>query len=137
MNNDTPQVFGEDTYDFRHDPGPVLNQGDEDFRAFRGWGERVEPVAPDDAYPQPSLAGYEPDLGYPHEPQAGAGYPPDRGYAVDHAYAMDRGYAVDHGFAEDPGYPGDAGFWREAEPVPVMEPLPGPGDQPARPAPVP
>ena len=29
MNNDTPQVFSEDTYDFRHYPGPVLDQDDE------------------------------------------------------------------------------------------------------------
>jgi len=131
MNNDTPQVLAEDTYDFRHDPGPVLDQGDEDFRAFRGWGERVEPVAPDDTYPQPSFAGYEPDLGYPHEPQAGASYLPDRGYVVDHDHA------TDPGLAGDPGYAGDASFWWEAEPVPVMEPLPGPEDQAARPAPVP
>jgi len=125
MNNDTPQVFGEDTYDFRHGPGPVLDQGDEDFRGFRGRGERMEPVAPDDAYPQPSFAGYEPDLGYSHEPQAGAGYLPDRGCVAD------------HGYATGPGYAGDASFWWEAEPVPVMEPLPGPEDQAARPAPVP
>jgi len=125
MYNDTPQVFGEDTYDFRHGPGPVLDQGDEDFRGFRGRGERMEPVAPDDAYPQPSFAGYEPDLGYSHEPQAGAGYLPDRGCVAD------------HGYATGPGYAGDASFWREAEPVPVMEPLPGPEDQAARSAPVP
>src|SRR6516225_4441636 len=80
MNNETPQVFSEDMYGLRHDPGPVLDQDDEDFRAFRAWGERVEPTAPDDAYPK---------------------------------------------------------FWWEAEPVPVMEPLPGPEDPAARPAPAP
>ena len=146
MNNDTPQVFSEDTYDFRHDSGPVLDQDDEDFPAFRGWGERVEPVAPDDAYPYrsgpgptdypqgPGYAldpGYAPDLGYLREPAAGASYLPDRGYVVDH------GYATDPGFAEDRGYAGDASFGWEAEPVPVMEPLPGPEDQAARPAPAP
>jgi MinD-like ATPase involved in chromosome partitioning or flagellar assembly len=125
-NNDTPQVFSEDTYDFWPGPGPVPDQGDEEFPSFRGWagrGERVEPLAPDDAYPYqsgpgpadypqgPGYAlhpGYAPDLGYPREPDAGASYRPDRGYVG----------------------------W-QAQPVPVMEPLPGPEDQAARPAPVP
>ncbi len=165
MNNDTPQVFGEDTRDYPVYPGPVPGQDDEDFPAFRGWagwGERVEPVAPDDEYPQPSFSGYEPafyepeyphrpgpgqpgypqgpgyafdsgyarDLGYPHDPEAGAGYLPDHGYVVDH------GYVADLGFAEDPGYAGDASFGRDVGPVPVMEPLPDPGDQAAMVAPV-
>ena len=117
MNNDTPQVFGEDTHDYRHDayphdPGPPPDQDGEDFPPFRGWagwGERVEPVGPDDEYPQPSFSlsprtyepalltsrsirtgpvpgsrvtrrvpatpldpGYARDLGYPHDPEAGA-----------------------------------------------------------------
>ena len=174
MNNDTPQVFGEDTYDYPHDayphdPGPPSDQDGEDFPPFRGWagwGERVEPVGPDDEYPQPSFSAYEPaptsrsirtgpvpgsrvtrrvrgyapdsgyarDLGYPHDPEAGAGYLPAHGNVVDH------GYVTDLGFAEDPGYAGNlatrADFGRDAEPVPVMEPLPDPEDQAARPAPV-
>ena len=165
MNNDTPQVFGVDTHDYPRDPGPAPGQDDEDFPAFRGWagwGERVEPVAPDDEYPQPSFAGYEPpsdEPEYPHRPGPGQpGYPQGPGCALDPGYARDlgyphdpgagagylpaRGYVVDHGyvtdlgFAEDPGYAGDAGFGRDAQPVPVMEPLPDPEDQAARPAPV-
>src|SRR5215469_9211470 len=116
MNNDPPQVFGEDTRDYPVYPGPVRYQDDGDFPAFRGWGERVEPVAPDDAYPYqpgpgptdypqgPGYAldqGYAPDLGYPHEPAASASYLPDHGYVVDH------GYATEPGFAEDRGYAGD------------------------------
>src|ERR1700730_11675810 len=73
MNNDTPQVFGEDTHEYRrdayphdaypHDPGTPPDQDGEDFPPFRGWdgwGERVEPVGPDDEYPQPSFSAHEP-----------------------------------------------------------------------------
>ena len=158
MNNDTPQVFGEDTHDYPHDPGPVPDQDGEDFPAFRGWagwGERVEPVAPDDEYPQPSFAGYEPasyELEYPHRPGPGQpGYPQGPGYAPDSGYARTWGTrtirrpapvtcrtaampwttATPRTWAsrEDPGYAGNAGLGRDAEPVPVMEPLPDPGDQ--------
>jgi len=178
MNNDTPQVFGDDTHDYPHDayphdadpydanpydPGPVPDQDGEDFPPFRGWagwGERVEPVGPDDEYPQPSFTPFEPastsyepasyELEYPHRaapgqrgyPQ-GPGYAPDSGYARDLGYPHDpeagylplpdHGYTADLGFAEDPGY---ASFGRDAEPVPIMEPLPDPADQPAMPAPV-
>ena len=160
MNNDTPQVFGEDTHDYPHDayphdPGPQPDQDGEDFPPFRswaGWGERVEPVGPDDEYPQPSFSAYEPasyELEYPHRPAPGQpGYPQGPGYAPDSGYARDlgyphdpeagyrpgHGYAADLGFAEDPGY---AGFRPDAEPVPLMEPLPElMADQSARPAPV-
>ena len=70
----------------------------------------MEPVAPDDEYPQPSFPGYEParyEPEYPHQP--GPGYP---------------------------GYPSAAGFGRDAEPLPVMERLPDPGDLAAMSAPV-
>jgi MinD-like ATPase involved in chromosome partitioning or flagellar assembly len=162
MNNDAPQIFGEDTRDYPIYPGSLTEQDGEDFPAFRGWGERVEPVAPHDEYPQPSFDGYEPasyepeyplgpgpgrpaypqgrgyapdsgyarELGYPHDPDVGAGFLPGQGYVVDH------GYVADLGFAKDAGYPGDTGFGRDAEPVPVMEPLPDPGDQAAMSAPV-
>ena len=149
MNNDTPQVFGEDTYGYPHDPGPFPAQDDEDFPAFRGWagwGDRVEPVAPDDEYPQPPFSGYEPgsyEPEYPHRPgpgqpgyPQGPGYAPGSGYArepgyphgpeagagylPDHGYVLDHGYVADLGFAEDPGYAS------AAEPVPMMEPLPDP-----------
>ena len=78
MNSDTPQVYGEDTHDYPHEPAPVPDQDGEDFPAFRGWagwGERVEPVAPDDDYPQPSFAPYEPtsyEREYPHRARPGA-----------------------------------------------------------------
>jgi len=125
MNDDTPQVLGDETRDYPCYPGPPPAQ-DEDFPAFRGWagwGERVEPVAPDDEYPQPSFAGYrlassEPE--FPHRPGPGQpGYPQQSDYAVH------------------PGYAGDANVGRDAEPVPVLEPLPGPEDYPARAAPIP
>jgi MinD-like ATPase involved in chromosome partitioning or flagellar assembly len=149
MNNDVPQVFGEGLHDYPHDPGPAPDRDDEDFPAFRGWagwGERVEPVAPDDRYPQPPVAGYEPASYEPEYPlrarPARPGYPQDLGYALDAGYARDpgyrhapaagagylpgHGYVVDHGYVTDldPGYPGDVSFGRDAEPMPAMEPLP-------------
>ena len=174
MNNDTPQVFGEDTHDYPHDPAQSPDQDGEDFPAFRGWagwGERVEPVAPDDDYPPPPFVPYEPtpyELEYPHRPgpgrpgyPQGPGYAPDSGYApalgylhdpgTDYApdvryapepeYAPDRstagaGYAAGPGLRAGPGYAGDPGFVRDAGPVPVMEPLPDPGEQVVVPAPV-
>jgi MinD-like ATPase involved in chromosome partitioning or flagellar assembly len=164
MDNDTRQVFGDDTRDYPRYPGPLADQDDEDFPAFRGWagwGERVEPVAPDDEYPQPSFAGYEAasyEPEYPHRPgpgqpgyPQGPGYAPSSGYArepgypldpeagasylPDPAYVADHGHVAELGFAEDPGYPRAAGLGRDAEPVPVMEPLPDPEDLVAGPAP--
>src|SRR6266487_3973341 len=101
MNNDTPQVFGEDAREYRHDaypddPGMPPDQDGEDFPPFRGWdgwGERVEPVGPDDEYPQPSFPAYEPasyeptsyEPEYPRRPAAAGqpGYPQGPGYAPD------------------------------------------------------
>jgi MinD-like ATPase involved in chromosome partitioning or flagellar assembly len=182
MNNDTPQVFGEDTHEYRHDayphdPGTPPDQDGEDFPPFRGWdgwGERVEPVGPDDEYPQPSFPAHEPasdgsasyeppyepssyeppssyEREYPHRPAPGQpGYPQGPGYAPDSGYALDMryphdpeagylpgsGYTADLGFAEDPGYAGNPGYGRDAEPVPLMEPLPDPAGQSAVPVPV-
>ena len=119
MNNDPPQVFGDDLHDYPHDPGPAPDRDDEDFPAFRGWagwGERVEPIAPDDEYPQPSFAGYEP-----------ASYEP--------VYPL-RARPARPGYPQGPGYPLDASFGRNAAPVPAMEPLPGLEDQVAMSAPV-
>jgi MinD-like ATPase involved in chromosome partitioning or flagellar assembly len=163
MNNDTPQIFGEDEHDYPADAGSFPEHDGEDFQAFRGWagwGDRVEPVAPDDDYPPPSFSpysyepssyepeypqrpgpghpgypqgpGYAPDssyarrVGYPHDSQDGRnlGYAPDVGYAPEVSYLRDHGYSADLGFAEDPGYTGDLGFVRDAELVPLMEPLP-------------
>jgi MinD-like ATPase involved in chromosome partitioning or flagellar assembly len=183
MNNDTPQVFGEDTHEYRHDayphdPGTPPDQDGEDFPPFRGWdgwGERVEPVGPDDEYPQPPFPAHEPasygpasyeprsyepssyaapssyEPEYPYRPAPGQpGYPQGPGYAPDSGYALDMryphdpeagylpgpGYTADLGFAEDPGYAGNPGFGRDAEPVPLMEPLPDPAGQSAVPVPV-
>jgi MinD-like ATPase involved in chromosome partitioning or flagellar assembly len=174
MNNDTPQVFGDDTHDqprdaYPHDLGLPSDQDGEDFLPFRGWtgwGERVEPVGPDDDYPQPSFTAYGPasyelehravpgqpgyppspgyapdsgyarDLGYAHDPEAGVRYLPDHGYPSDLGFAEDPGYAVDSGYARDSGYAGNPGFGRDAEPVPAMEPLPDPAGHSAMPAPV-
>jgi MinD-like ATPase involved in chromosome partitioning or flagellar assembly len=176
MNNDTPQVFGDDTHDqprdaYPHDPGPRSDQSGEDFLPFRGWAgweERVEPVGPDDEYPEPSFAANEPasyelehrhrpapgqpgyppgpgyapdwgyarDLGYSHDPEPSVLYLPDHGYTADHGYPSDLGFAEDPGYAGDSGYAGNQGFGRDAEPVPAMEPLPGPAAYSAMPAPV-
>ena len=127
MNNDTPQVFGEDTYDHAQGRGPFpdqfADQDGEDFPAFRGWagwGERSEPVAPDEDYAPPSFALYEPtsyEREYPPRPAPGQpGYPQGPGYAPDSRYARDLGYPNDPGAAHlaEASYPG---------PVPPMEPL--------------
>ena len=37
MNNDTPQVSGEDTHGYPPDAASFGAQDDEDFPAFRGW----------------------------------------------------------------------------------------------------
>ena len=133
MNNDTPQMFGEDVHDYPQDAGPFPEHDGEDFPAFHGWagwGDRVEPVAPDDGYPQPSFSpySYEPspyEPEYPQRPGPGQpGYPQGPGYAPDSSYSPDHGYPADLGFAEDPGYSGDLGFVRDAGLVPLMEPLP-------------
>ena len=61
MNNDTPQIFGEDAHDYPQDAGPFPEHDGEAFPPFHGWagwGDRVEPVAPDDDYPQPSFSPY-------------------------------------------------------------------------------
>jgi len=119
MNNDPPQVFGDDTRDYPVYPGPVAGQDDGDFPAFRDWagrGERVEPLAPDGEYPQPSFTGYEP-----------ASYEP--------VHRL-RDRPARPGYPQGPGYPLDASFTRNAAPVPAMEPLPGLEDQVAMSAPV-
>src|SRR5215467_4141079 len=147
MNNDTPQVFGDETHDqprdaYPRDPGLPFDQDGEDFPPFRGWagwGERVEPVGPDDEYPRPSFSAYEP-ASYELEHGPAPGYPPGNGYAPDSGYARDLGYShspeagVRH--LPDYGYPSDPGFGRDAEPVPAMEPLPDLAGQSAMPAPV-
>jgi len=147
MNNDTPQVFGEDTHGYPHSAD---SDDGEDFPAFRGWagwGDRVEPVAPDD-YPPPSFSGYEAQAGYepgyagrpgPGQPgyPAGPGYAPEPGYERGLAYAPGMsydepgvsyapayGYPRELGFAEDPGYGGGTASGAGAVPVPPMEQLP-------------
>jgi MinD-like ATPase involved in chromosome partitioning or flagellar assembly len=167
MNNDTPQVFGEDTHDHTRNPGPwpdqFADQDGEDFPAFRswaGWGERVEPVAPDEDYRPSAFSLYEPasrEQEYPYRPGPGQpgypqtpGYAPDSGYVrdlgyphdpgsdypADASYPPDHGYTAELGFAEDPGYAAHPGFGRDPGPVPPMEPLPGADDYAVMSAPV-
>ena len=122
MNNDTPQVFGEDTHDYRHDaypqnPGPPPDQDGEDFPPFRGWagwGERVEPVGPDDEYPQPSFSVYEPASYEPPPMRPPPMRPPPMSRSIRAgppgslvtrrvpATRLDSGYARDLGYPRDP-----------------------------------
>ena len=75
MNNDTPQVYGEDTHDYPNDPGSFAEYDGEAYPAFRGWGgwgDRAEPVAPEVGY-LPHDHGYTADLGFAQDPGYGAG----------------------------------------------------------------
>src|SRR5215467_5583081 len=129
MNNDTPQVFGEDTHGYPHSAD---SDDGEDFPAFRGWtgwGDRVEPVAPGD-YPPPSLPGYEQERGLTYAPGLSYDAPVVSYDAPGVSYAPAYGYPRELGFAEDPGYGGGTGSGLsgasgdEAVPVPPMEQLP-------------
>jgi MinD-like ATPase involved in chromosome partitioning or flagellar assembly len=142
MNNDTPQIFGEDTHDHPQDPGQFPEHDGGAFPAFHGWagwGDRVEPVAPGDDHPKPSFSPYEPppyDPGYlprhepsPHEPSPHEPSPhelPPReprypsqpgpgqpGYPQGPGYAPDEGYAPDSGYVRRLGYPQDPGDDRD------------------------
>jgi len=127
MNNDTPQIFGEDAHDYAPDTGSFQEHDGEAFPAFHGWagrGDRVEPVAPDDDYPQPSfspyeLSSYQPPSYQPEYPQRTgprqAGYPQGPGYAPDSGYARRLGYPQDPGDDRDLGYPSDVSYAPEAE----------------------
>ena len=133
MNNDTPQIFGEDAHDYPQDAGPFPEHDGEAFSAFHGWagwGDRVEPVAPDDDYPQPSFSPYSYEPEFPQRPGPGPGQP---GYPQDPGYAPDSGYARHLGYPQDPGDDGGPGLLSERVTrglVPLMEPLP---DLPHRP----
>jgi MinD-like ATPase involved in chromosome partitioning or flagellar assembly len=128
MNNDTPQVSGEDTHGYPR--SSASSQDDEDFPAFRGWtgwDNRVEPVAPDEPY-EFDYAGESgpprrPGPGQPGYP-AGPGYALEAGYERDLTYAPGISYARELGFAEDPGYGGEPPPRPEATLVPPMEQLP-------------
>ena len=144
MNNDTPQIFGEDAHDYPPDAGSFPEHDGEAFPAFHGWagwGDRVEPVAPDDDYPQPSFSPYsheptpmsppamsppaiptlEPE--YPLRPGPGRhpGYPQGPGYAPDSSYTRRLGYPQDPqddrdlGYAPDVSYAPGAGYAPDAE----------------------
>jgi len=139
MNNDTPQIFSGYEHDYPADADSFPEHDGDAFQAFHGWagwGDRVEPVAPDDDHPQPSFSPYSYEPEYPQRPGPGhpeqPGYPqgpgcaPDSSYARRVGYPPDHGYTADLGFAEDPGYTGDLGFVRDAGLVPLMEPLPDP-----------
>src|SRR6266487_2131438 len=123
MNNDTPQVFGEDTREYRHDaypddPGMPPDQDGEDFPPFRGWdgwGERVEPVGPDDEYPQPSFPAYEPTSYGPasYEPSSyePPTYKPTSSYEAPSSYEQEyphRPAPWQPGYPQGPGYTPDS-----------------------------
>ena len=130
MNNDTPQIFGEDAHDYPSDAGSFGEHDGEDFPAFRGWvgwGDRVEPVAPDDDYPQPSFSPYEPSSNEPENPQRpGPVYPGQPGYPMGPGYAPDSGYARRLGYPQDPeddrdlGYPPDVRYAPDPEYAPAV-----------------
>ena len=126
MNNDTPQVFGEDTHDYPHHPGPVSEPPGAalpPFRGWAGWGDRVEPVAPDDGYPRrpgPGQPGYPqgpgdaPDPEYARGPGSprdpATGYPPDVRYAPDMSHGPDVSYPAGLGYPAGQGYPAAAAY---------------------------
>ena len=132
MNNDTPQIFGEDAYDYAPDTGSFPEHDGEAFPAFHGWagrGDRVEPVAPYDDYPQPSFSpyqpssyppsSYQPSSYQPENPQRPGpgqpGYPQGPGYASDSGYTRRLGYPQDPGDDRDLGYPPDVSYAPDAE----------------------
>ena len=143
MNNDTPQIFSEDEHDYPPEAGSFPEHDGDAFPAFRGWagwGDRVEPVAPDDDYPRPSFSPYsheptpyeptpyEPTLyepEYPQRPGSGhpgqPGYPQGPGYAPDSSYARRLGYPQDPqddrnlGYAPDVSYAPDVGYASDAD----------------------
>ena len=108
MNNDTPQVFGEDAHDYAPDADSFGEHEGETFTAFRGWagwGDRVEPVAPDDDYPAPSFSPYAPASYEPEYPQRpGPVYPGQPGYPQGPGYAPDVSFGSDVSYAPDTGY---------------------------------
>ena len=107
MNNDTPQIFGEDAHDHAPDAGSFPEHDGEAFPAFHGvgWGDCVEPVAPDDDYPQPSFSPYEPSSYEPSSYQAEYPQPPGPGQpGYPRVRAMARlGYARRLVYPQDPG----------------------------------
>jgi MinD-like ATPase involved in chromosome partitioning or flagellar assembly len=141
MNNDTPQIFGEDAHDYPPDAGSFPEHDGEDFTAFRGWagwGDRVEPVAPDDDYPQPSFSRYEAasyEQEYPYRQGREPGYPQGPGYVPEPGYARHLGYPQDPEEDRDPSYPPDMNYAPDAGLVPVMEPLPDPREPADAPVP--
>jgi MinD-like ATPase involved in chromosome partitioning or flagellar assembly len=136
MNNDTPQTFSEDAQDYLPDAGSFPEHVGEAVPAFHewaGWGDRVEPVAPDDDYPQPSLSSYEPSscqrpscqAEFPQRPGPGhpgqPGYPQGPGYAPDSGYTQSLGYPQDPRDDRDPGYAPDVSYASHAEYAPGAE----------------
>ncbi len=127
MNNDTPQIFGEDAHDYAPDAGSFPEHDREAFPAFygwAGWGDRVEPVAPYDDHPQPSFSpyqpsSYQPSSYQPENPQRPGpgqpGYPQGPGYASDSGYTRRLGYPQDPGDDRDLGYPPDVSYAPDAE----------------------
>ena len=114
-NNDTPQISGEDTSD-----------------EWAGWADRVEPVAPQGNYPQPSFHPFEPadepgaepggrppatqpqadpSLAYQDHPRVPGWVPGPRDHGAPRApgYLEGPGYAPEAGYPRNPGYLGGPG----------------------------
>ncbi|MBV9206179.1 MAG: AAA family ATPase [Actinobacteria bacterium] len=155
MNNDRPQVSGEDGHDHPWQSGPVPPPGDQAFPPFdgwEGWSERIEPVAPGDEYPGPVLPEHDlpaydpayPQVAYPYGPGyptgvsygAGASYGTSVRYETDLSGPAEAGYPPDWYYAPeasgrpDRGYPADLGVAHGAGPVPGAGPLLGAGPLP-------
>jgi MinD-like ATPase involved in chromosome partitioning or flagellar assembly len=121
-NNDTPQISGEDTSD-----------------EWAAWADRVEPVAPQEDYPQPSFHPFEPvdepgtgpadpsleEQDYPRVPgyvpgprdhggPRAPGYPQTPGYAPEAGYTPNLGYLGEPA-GHEPHYQPEAGHGRGAE----------------------
>ena len=120
--HDAPQTFGADSRDEGRFGGE-----------WRG-GAYLEEYQPDPGYPYQPEAGYEPDAGY--DPDAryeiGAGYDPDARYESGAGYEAEAGYARGSGYASysgyPPGYAPEVGHsyapgWSSAT---ALEPLPDP-----------
>jgi len=106
-NNDTPQIAGDDTRD-----------------EWAGWADRIEPVAPQDGYPQPSFhpfdpadePGTEPGSQALTEPPPATGhdYPRVPGYLPaprggrDEVYDQAADYASNIEYLNEPGQPSAA-----------------------------
>ena len=121
MNNDTPQIFGEDEHDYPADADSFPEHDGDAFQAFHGWvgwGDRVEPVAPDDDYPQPPFFpySYEPSSHEPssHEPSSHepSSHEPSSHEPSSHEPSSHEpsSYEPEYPQRPGPGHPGQPGY---------------------------